>query len=75
MIQCKKYGLGRKVNSGEFQKFLGTMVTVHHAEKGIYITTFDFARSIVQIKHDRAIILISGEQLAQLIHQTASMWS
>ncbi len=63
-IQAKRWE--GSVSRPEIQKFAGAL-QMHHAKKGIFITTSDFTSQATECvgKMDSKIILIDGEALAQ----------
>ena len=67
-IQAKRWASGNTVGRREVQMFVGSLVG-KQASKGVFITTSTFtadARSYVQ-KISQKVILIEGEELAQLM--------
>ena len=80
IVQCKQYGVGKKITSPDFQKFLGSMGYFHekrNAKRGIYITTSSFTQTVYEIANESTsyqFTLIDGERLASLIEQTQAMW-
>jgi len=67
-IQAKRWQLGNVVGRPEIQKFVGALAG-QGAKKGIFITTSSFTRDALQYmpKNETKIVLIDGEQLAQLM--------
>jgi HJR/Mrr/RecB family endonuclease len=65
IIQCKRYAPGVQTGSPDIQRFLGTLVTVHHADRGIFVTTSSFTEPARQLAHGR-IELIDGPALTAL---------
>ncbi len=65
-IQAKRWG--NTISRPEIQKFAGALQG-HRAKKGIFITTSNFSREALDYasKIDSRIVLIDGEQLAQLM--------
>ena len=65
-IQAKRWQA--TIGRPEIQKFAGALQG-HRAKKGIFITTSDFSREAGEYvsKIDSKIVLIDGEQLAQLM--------
>lgn len=65
-IQAKRWQA--TIGRPEIQKFAGALQG-HRAKKGIFITTSDFSRDAEDYvaKIDSKIVLIDGEQLAQLM--------
>lgn len=67
-IQAKLWKLGNVVGRPEIQKFVGALAG-QGAKKGIFITTSNFTKEALEYtpKNDTKIVLIYGEQLAQLM--------
>ncbi len=67
-IQAKRWRIGNNVGRPEIQKFVGALAG-QGAKKGIFITTSRFSRDAIDYapKNDTKIVLIDGEQLAQLM--------
>jgi len=65
-VQAKRWQA--TVGRPEIQKFAGALQG-HRAKKGVFITTSDFSREAGEYvaKIDSKIVLIDGEQLAQLM--------
>jgi restriction system protein len=67
-IQAKKWRPGNVVERPELQKFVGALAG-QGAKKGIFITTSNFTKDALEYtpKNETKIVLIDGEQLAQLM--------
>ncbi|MBK7408744.1 MAG: restriction endonuclease [Saprospirales bacterium] len=67
-IQAKRWKPGNTVGRPEIQKFVGALAG-QGAKKGIFITTSSFTREALEYspKNETKIVLIDGEQLAQLM--------
>ncbi|MFZ2901187.1 MAG: restriction endonuclease [Saprospiraceae bacterium] len=67
-IQAKRWKPGNVVGRPEIQKFVGALAG-QGAKKGIFITTSSFTREALEYspKNETKIVLIDGEQLAQLM--------
>jgi restriction system protein len=67
-IQAKRWKPGNGVGRPEIQKFVGALAG-QGAKKGIFITTSSFSREALDYspKNETKIVLIDGEQLAQLM--------
>jgi restriction system protein len=67
-IQAKRWKPGNVVGRPELQKFVGALAG-QGAKKGIFITTSSFTRDALDYtpKNETKIVLIDGEQLAQLM--------
>lgn len=67
-IQAKRWKSGNVVGRPELQKFVGALAG-QGAKKGIFITTSSFTRDALDYspKNETKIVLIDGEQLAQLM--------
>lgn len=65
-IQAKRWN--SPVSRPEIQKFAGALAA-EHARKGVFITTSDFTRDALEYvkRIDSKIVLIDGNQLAQLM--------
>lgn len=67
IVQCKRYGPGRRVGSGEVQSFIG-MLTVHHrADAGIFVTTSEFTGPAIALAREHHVELFDGRRLSGLI--------
>ncbi|MBI1803548.1 MAG: restriction endonuclease [Ignavibacteriae bacterium] len=67
-IQAKRWQPGNLVGRPEIQKFVGALAG-QGAKKGIFITTSSFTRDALDYvpRNETKIVLIDGEQLAQLM--------
>jgi len=67
-IQAKRWKLGNVVGRPEIQKFVGALAG-QGAKKGIFITTSNFTKEALDYtpRNETKIVLIDGEQLAQLM--------
>jgi restriction system protein len=67
-IQAKRWQKGNVVGRPEIQKFVGALAG-QGAKKGIFITTSNFTKEAIDYspKNETKIVLIDGEQLAQLM--------
>jgi len=67
-IQAKKWKIGNVVGRPELHKFVGALAG-QGAKKGIFITTSSFTKEAIEYtpKNETKIVLINGEQLAQLM--------
>jgi restriction system protein len=67
-IQAKRWKTGTVVGRPEIQKFVGALAG-QGAKKGIFITTSNFTKEAIDYspKNETKIVLIDGEQLAQLM--------
>lgn len=67
-IQAKRWRPGNIVGRPELQKFVGALAG-QGAKKGIFITTSYFTREAIEYtpRNETKIVLINGEQLAQLM--------
>jgi len=67
-IQAKKWKPGNVVGRPELHKFVGALAG-QGAKKGIFITTSNFSKDALEYtpKNETKIVLIDGEQLAQLM--------
>jgi restriction system protein len=67
-LQAKRWKPGSAVGRPELQKFVGALAG-QGAKKGIFITTSEFTREALEYtpRNETKIVLIDGEQLAQLM--------
>ncbi len=67
-IQAKRWKPGNVVGRPELQKFVGALAG-QGAKKGIFITTSNFTKEALEYspKNETKIVLINGEELAQLM--------
>jgi restriction system protein len=67
-IQAKKWKPGNTVGRPDVQSFVGALAG-HGAKKGVFITTSSYTKEAreYQPKNDTKIVLIDGDQLAQLM--------
>jgi restriction system protein len=67
-IQAKRWKQGNTVGRPELHKFVGALAG-QGAKKGIFITTSSFTKEALEYtpKNETKIVLIDGEQLAQLM--------
>jgi restriction system protein len=67
-IQAKRWKSGNVVGRPEIQKFVGALAG-QGAKKGIFITTSNFSKEALEYapRNEIKIVLIDGEQLAQLM--------
>ncbi len=67
-IQAKRWKQGNVIGRPELHKFVGALAG-QGAKKGIFITTSNFTKDALeyQPKNETKIVLIDGEQLAQLM--------
>lgn len=71
-IQAKRYSFQNKVSSKEVRDFAGALLGTQ-SQKGVFITTSDFARDAYQFVQDLTsnyhIVLINGAKLAEYIFE------
>lgn len=68
-LQAKRYGEGSSVGREQLQAFAGALMG-HGAHKGVFVTTGRFteaARAWAKDQRERRIVLVDGEQLAELV--------
>ncbi|WP_272898063.1 restriction endonuclease [Beggiatoa leptomitoformis] len=67
-LQAKRWQPNNTVGRPELQKFVGALAG-QGAKKGVFITTSRFTKDAIDYvpKNDTRIVLIDGEQLAQLM--------
>jgi restriction system protein len=71
VVQCKRYGLSNKVGSPEIQRFVGA-ITIHHANRGIVVTTSTYTPEAIAIARASRVELIDGATLLGWIRETNS---
>jgi HJR/Mrr/RecB family endonuclease len=69
VVQCKRYGTGNKVTSGEMQGFLGA-IRIHNGDEGIFVTTSVFTKEATSIAEDHDVIVIDGATLVEMARPT-----
>lgn len=67
-IQAKRWKQGQTVGRPEVQRFVGALAG-QGAKKGIFITTSNFSKEAIEFtpKNETKIVLIDGQELAQLM--------
>lgn len=67
-IQAKRWKAGNTVGRPEIQSFAGSLEG-HRARKGVFITTSKFTQDAIEYTRriEKKIVLINGEELAQLM--------
>ena len=65
-IQAKRYAKDNSIGSGAIRDFFGAL-SLKKVQKGIFVTTSSFSSAAVQSAKDLRIVLIDGDQLAQLM--------
>jgi restriction system protein len=70
IVQCKRYGPGRKVVAKEMRDFLGSRL-YYHADEGMFVTTSVFTNSAREemAQFYRHIFLLEGQGLMQLAQE------
>ena len=68
VIQCKKYATGNNVGEPVIRELYGVM-HAENANKGILITTSDFSKQAITFSQDKAIELINGSSLLNLLSE------
>lgn len=66
-IQAKRWKTDTTINKPEIQKFAGAMMGPPRVEKGLFITTAKFSPGAKQFADAQHIILVDGQQLAELM--------
>lgn len=66
LIQCKRYGPRRNVNSEDVQKTNGTYRDIHHCALAVIVTTSGYTRDAIQTNTMLAnqLLLVDGPALA-----------
>lgn len=67
LVQVKRYASNNIVDRPKIQAFYGALHTTYHMDRGIFITTSDFTKSAREIAKQNNIILINGNELADLM--------
>ena len=65
VVQCKRYGAGKRVTSPQLQLFIGMVYTHHHADYGIVVTTSSFTRPASALARQHGILLLDGAALTE----------
>ncbi|MFZ5835888.1 MAG: restriction endonuclease [Pseudomonadota bacterium] len=65
-IQAKRYAKDNSIGSGAIRDFFGAL-SLKKVQKGIFVTTSSFSSAADQSAKDLRIVLINGDQLAQLM--------
>ena len=73
LVQVKRYASDNIVDRPTIQAFYGALHTTYHMDRGIFITTSDFSEPARTIAKQNNIILINGNQLADLMIQYGVM--
>ena len=68
VIQCKKYKPGNNVGEPIVRELYGVMMH-ENANKGILITTSDFTNQAISFSKNKAIGLINGNDIINLLNQ------
>ena len=66
VIQCKRYTTGNNIGEPAIRELFGIM-HAENANKGILITTSDFSKQAITFAQDKAIELINGSSLLNLL--------
>jgi hypothetical protein len=68
VIQCKKYSPGNNVGEPLVRELYGAMMH-ENANKGILITTSDFTKQAISFSQNKAIELINGNDIINLLNK------
>lgn len=68
VIQCKRYGIGNNIGEPTIRELFGVM-HAENANKGILITTSEFTKQAVVFAKGKAIELINGHDLQNLLNR------
>lgn len=68
VVQCKRYATGNNIGEPIVRELFGVMMH-ENANKGILIATSEFTRQAVSFAQNKAIELINGNTLMQLLNQ------
>lgn len=68
VIQCKRYATGNNIGEPVIRELYGVM-HAENANKGILITTSDFSKQAIVFAQDKAIELITGQSLLNLLNK------
>ena len=65
VVQCKRYGAGKRVTSPQLQLFIGMVYTHHQADYGVVVTTSTFTRPAIALARQHGIALLDGATLTE----------
>ncbi len=68
VVQCKQYARVR-IGSKDIQTFIGMQRVHHEADRGMFVTTFEFTTPAQNLAERHSITLIDDKQLLNLIRQ------
>src|SRR3989304_525617 len=68
VIQCKRYAHGNNIAESLVRELFGVMHS-QNANKGILITTSDFTKAAMSFSQDKAVELINGNLLTNLLNK------
>ncbi len=68
-VQCKKYGEGHSVSSPDVQRFIGMLITEHHAKRGIIVTTTELTEHARNLCRNHEVEVWDSEKLPDLLNQ------
>jgi len=71
IIQCKRYTVTNKVNSGMIQQFIGMSHVHHHIDQMIYVTTSSYTKDAVALGQAHNVTMLDGVALAKMANQYA----
>lgn len=64
VVQCKRYGPGRRVGSPDLQRFIGMAFVEHRAQEALFVTTTEFTDEAWRLAvHTAGLVLLDGEAL------------
>jgi len=66
VVQCKHYGLTRKVGTPEVKTFIGMASAHHRASSAMYVTTADFTRGARDLAAEHGVALLNGTEFLDL---------
>lgn len=69
VVQCKRYGPGRRVGSPDVQAFIGMMSVHHQADCGIFVTTAEFTVPATELARRHNIRLFDGPLLSRMVQE------
>jgi hypothetical protein len=70
VVQCKRYGPGRKVGTPELQQFIGMAYVHHRAQEALFVTTVEFSQPARELADRTAgLYLVDGALLANMTEQ------
>ena len=66
VVQCKQFGLSRKVGTPEVQTFIGMAFTHPRETSALYVTTADYTKGARELAAEHGIALLNGADFLDL---------